>query len=223
MKAKKILFYLLAFILGGCVPVMSLHPLYTKEKVVFDDRLLGSWVDDSDESTWQFNHYDKKEKAYELTFRDNEGKKGSFIAHLVQLKNELFLDVYPSERLWESLEPNEAYVYNSIFLLPLHTFMKIDQLEPTLQIRMMGTDEIKDMLEADPNLIRHEILEERDSQIVLTASTEELQRFMIEHANDENLFGEPSNMKRLQTKEPNEPNDIGPDEAGPKGTEPNEG
>ncbi|MHC4572585.1 MAG: hypothetical protein ACYS76_00390 [Planctomycetota bacterium] len=27
MKTKKLLFYLLAGILGGCVPVMSLHPL----------------------------------------------------------------------------------------------------------------------------------------------------------------------------------------------------
>lgn len=220
MKAKKILFYLLAFLLGGCIPVMSLHPLYTKEKVVFDERLLGSWVDDSDESIWQFNHYDKEEKAYELFLRDKEGKKGSFIAHLVNLENELFLDAYPSERLWESLEPNETYVYNSIFLLPLHTFMKIDQIEPTLQIRIMSTDGIKDMLEADPNLIRHEILKERDSQIVLTASTEELQQFMIEHVNDEGLFGEPSDMRRLV---PEDPNAAEPDQTEPNGTEPNEG
>jgi len=29
--AKKVLFYLLAVLLGGCVPVLSLHSLYTKD------------------------------------------------------------------------------------------------------------------------------------------------------------------------------------------------
>ncbi len=35
-RAKKALFYLLAALLGGCVPVMSLHPLYTEKDVVFE-------------------------------------------------------------------------------------------------------------------------------------------------------------------------------------------
>lgn len=45
MKGKKLLFYSLAAILGGCVPVMSLHPLYTEKDVLFEEKLLGSWVD----------------------------------------------------------------------------------------------------------------------------------------------------------------------------------
>jgi hypothetical protein len=69
---------------------------------------------------------------------------------------------------------------------------------------------MKEMLEANPNLIKHEILEERDSQVLLTASTKELQRFIIEHAKDEGLFDEPSDMKRLEVKEPKEPNAVEP-------------
>ncbi len=34
MRIKKLLFYLLAALLGGCVPVMSLHSLYTEEDEV---------------------------------------------------------------------------------------------------------------------------------------------------------------------------------------------
>jgi len=45
MKTKKLLFYSLAALLGGCVPVMSLHPLYTEKDVLFEEKLLGRWVD----------------------------------------------------------------------------------------------------------------------------------------------------------------------------------
>jgi hypothetical protein len=37
MKTKKVLFYVLAGILAGCVPVMSLHPLYTEQDTVFEE------------------------------------------------------------------------------------------------------------------------------------------------------------------------------------------
>ena len=46
MNTRKLLFYLLAVLLGSCVPVMSLHPLFTKEHLVFEEKLLGTWADD---------------------------------------------------------------------------------------------------------------------------------------------------------------------------------
>ncbi len=46
MNAKKFFFYLLAVLLGSCVPVMSLHPLFNEKDVVFDEKLLGTWVEE---------------------------------------------------------------------------------------------------------------------------------------------------------------------------------
>ena len=69
-------------------------------------------------------------------------------------------------------------------------------------MRVMNPDDVKEMLENDPDLIKHEIVQDR---LVLTASTKELQKFMKAHANDEGLFGEPSKMKRVQPKDPNVP------------------
>ncbi len=90
--------------------------------------------------------------------------------------------------------------------------MKVEQIEPTLQMQMMDPDKIEEMLKSDPNLIKHEIVEER---IVLTASPEELQEFMKKHANDEGLFGEASDLERLEPQDPNEPNDIDPNNIDP--------
>ena len=43
MRTKKILFYCLAALMGGCVPIMSLRPLFTSEDLVFDEKLLGTY------------------------------------------------------------------------------------------------------------------------------------------------------------------------------------
>ena len=48
MKTKMPLFYLLAALLGGCVPIFSINPLYTKNEVVFKPELVGVWADPND-------------------------------------------------------------------------------------------------------------------------------------------------------------------------------
>jgi len=88
-------------------------------------------------------------------------------------------------------------------------------------MRMMSPDTLAKMLKSGPNLIKHEILEEQDRRIVLTASTKELQEFMKKHANDKDLFAEPSNLTRLEPKEPNEPNNTGLNRAEPNQPDPN--
>ena len=218
MKTKKFLFYLLAALLGGCIPVMSLHPLYTKEKeeVVFESKLLGTWVDDSNETMWQFSDANKPEKAYKLIFTDKEGKKGSFVAHLVKLENRLFLDVYPDEMPWNEKDPNKTeWLYNTLFLIPVHTFIKVNGVEPELKLQITDDDEFKKLLKEDPNVIEHTSIEDKP---VLTASTQKLQAFVLKYADDSRVFPEEIVLNRKKTKapqesvkqKPNEPNDIDP-------------
>jgi hypothetical protein len=212
MKTKKFLFYLLAGILGSCVP--SLHPLFTDKDLIFKEELVGVWAEDNSKETWEFKRYnnDDSNKRYKMIYTDEKGKEGRFIAILGKLNDMLFLDLFPES---PELETNDFY---KIHLLGVHTFIKIEQIEPTLQMRTMDHYKMKNILENDPNLVRHEILEDQDSKIVLTASTEKLQQFMIKHANDEGLFGKPSDLEQLKPKEPNKPKDIDPNS-----TEPNEG
>jgi hypothetical protein len=187
-RAKKALFYLLAAILGGCVPVMSLHPLYTEKDVVFEERLLGRWVDDPNkpETIWQFNRIKDPNNAYNLVFSDEEGKKGSFVAHLVKLGSRLFLDVYPSEPPSEIEDPNKLELpYNSFFLIPAHTFIKIDFSGPQLKMWLTNDEEIKKLLEEEPNAVKHTFTEDK---LILTASTKELQKFVIKYADDKRVF-----------------------------------
>ena len=188
MNTKKLLCYMLAVLLGGCVPVISLHPLYTEKDVVVDKKLCGTWIDNSGDSktTWEFERIDDPKNAYKLIFTDEEGMKGSFVAHLVKLKNRLFLDIFPSELPWEPEDPNKMdWPYNSLFLIPAHTFVKIDSIEPQLKLRLTLESKMEELLKENPSAVEHTFVGDR---IVLTASTKKLQAFVLKYADDEKVF-----------------------------------
>jgi len=188
MKTKKFLFYILAVIAGGCVPVLSLHPLYTEKDVVLDKKLYGTWTDDPNdpETTWEFKSIDDPKNAYKLIFTDEDGKKGSFVAHLVKLQDKLFLDIFPSELPWESDDPNKMdWPYNSLFLIPAHTFMKVDSIEPQLKLRLTLESKMEELLKENPSAIEHTSVGDR---IVITESTKKLQAFVLKYADDERVF-----------------------------------
>jgi hypothetical protein len=200
MKIKKLFFYLLAGILGGCIPVMSLNPLFTEKDIAFDEKLIGTWIDDSND-TWQFSDTNKPEKAYELIFTDEKGQKGSFITHLVKLENKLFLDVFPSQMPWDMEDPNKTqWPYDAYFLTPSHTFIKVNETEPQLKLQLTDDDELKKLLEEDPNAIEH--ASNKDQQLILTASTGKLQRFVLKYADDSRVFTKESVLTRKKAEEP---------------------
>ena len=200
MKAGKFLFYIVPLLLGGCVPVLSLYPLYTKEDVVLEKKLLGTWVDDanSPETTWEFNRIDEPENAYKLIFTDEDGKKGSFVAYLLKLQDKLFLDIYPSDLPWEPDDPNKMdWPYNSFFLVPAHTFLRINSIEPQLKMRLALESKIEELLTEDPNAVKHMTIGER---LVLTAPTKELQAFVLKHVDSDELFTDEITLMRKKAK-----------------------
>jgi hypothetical protein len=205
MKVKKALFYLLAGILGSCVPTMSLHQLYNEQDVVFDQKLLGTWVGDSNK-TMKFTWPEKEGKKYRLiyTFVDEDKgseAKGIFTVHLVKLKDKLFLDVFPEEFPGGKFEePDEAkWFYNAFFFTPMHTFAAVDSIEPQLKLRLTDNETIKKFLEKDPNAIKHEMIEDNP---VLTAKTAELQKFVLKYADSNNVFSEELTLSRGNINEP---------------------
>ena len=201
MKTKKILFYLLAALLGGCIPVLSLHPLFNEENVVFDEKLLGTWIEDAN-TTWEFSRAEEPKNAYKLiyTYQEKEDAKeklkGLFIVHLVKLKDNLFLDACPAP--WEQQDPNKIeWAYNTLFLIPGHTFIKINSIEPQLKMLRTDDEKMREFLEVDPNSVKHTVLEDKP---VLTASTNELQAFVLKYADDSRVFSNEIVLVRKKDK-----------------------
>ena len=170
----------------GCFP-QSIHPLYTDKDVVFEEKLIGKWF--SDEGIWEFSEGDEKE--YSLRILEGPGdKEGSYIAHLVKLENMLFMDIYPGEKTLEQLQ--EFY---RIHLLPVHTFAKVECIDGQFKIRFMDAEKVSDLLEENPEILKHERTED---VFVLTDATEKLQEFIVDHI-DEGIFSEDvSEFERLE-------------------------
>jgi len=201
MGTKRLAFFCLAALLAGCVPVVSLHPLFTEENIVFEEKLVGTWVKDPNkpEVTWVFSRLDPSAaegilepwrdqigKFYRLAVTDEDGRKGVFAACLVQLGDRRFLDVLPDRFPSDEQDIEKMKLaYNGFFFLPVHTFIRVDALGERLTIRITDDEQFKELIKADPIAVRHEEVNER---LVLTASTRELQAFVAKYAGDERLF-----------------------------------
>ena len=124
--------------------------------------------------------------------------KGSFVAHLVKLQDKLFLDVYPSELPWEPEDPNKIdWPYNTLFLIPAHTFVKIDSIEPQLKLRLTLESNMEELLKENPDAVKHTFVGER---LVITGSTKELQAFVLKYADDERVFTDQVTLSRKEPK-----------------------
>ncbi|MGA2915775.1 MAG: hypothetical protein ABSE89_07085 [Sedimentisphaerales bacterium] len=181
-KLKIAAFYLLAAILGGCVP--SLHPLFTENDLIFDANLIGTWA--SAEPNERFEFQQTKTKYYECIYIDKDNKSGTFIAGLGKLGNTTYLDIYPSE---PNMMENDFYKSH---LLSTHSFMKIELSKDILKLCSMSPDGTDKLLKSKPNAVKHETLEDDNGRIVLTAPTKELQKFILKYGADKKaeLFGD---------------------------------
>lgn len=171
----------LFFVLLGCVP--SIHSLFTEKDLIFESALVGEWASQNAKETWTLTK--SGEKEYKLVYADEKGGKGEFVVHLLKVEGRLFLDLFPVE---PDLKENAFY---RIHLLPMHTFMRVRQITPTLQVQVLSPDWIKKYLQENPGAIRYEKV---DDNIVLTAQPKELQAFLVKHEKTADAWIESGNM-----------------------------
>ncbi len=186
---------LLLLLLFGCV--RSLHRLYTERDLVFRPELVGVWSEQGESSTWTFRQ--GSEKSYQLRYVEGgSGPSGTsrrllkndtafFDAHLVQLREHLFLDLFPS-RL--DVSTNLCMVH----MLPVHTIWKVVLKEGEVEMAMLDQEWLQDLAERGLLKIGYERV---DGEIVLTAPTAELQEFVVAYAEEPRAFLAPARLKRI--------------------------
>ena len=183
MRTMKILLtFGIALLISGCLQP-SLHPLFTEKDLVFDPALIGAWVGENEKETWILQK--AGDHTYDL-FYEGERDSAKFEAHLVRLGKFEFLDIYPEE-------PDIKNGFYKSHLILAHTFSRIWRDGDTLRTAMLNPDWLKDMIARKKLKIAHERLHD---WIVLTASTKELQKFILKYAEDVNAFPDPAEFHR---------------------------
>lgn len=169
-----------AILLAACIP--SVNPFYTDNDVVFDSHLVGGWQEKSESgdrpNTWAFEQ--STNKGFDLTVTEG-GKTGKFSAHLFKLNDAQFLDLIPADCDYAS---NQADLV-AFSMFPGHLLMRVAQIEPELKMAACDYDWLEKYLETNSTAIAHHAEGER---IILTDSTQNLQKFLLNHLGTNELF-----------------------------------
>ena len=162
---------------AACVP--SLYPLYTDEDLVFDPAVVGTWIeDDDDDATWTLEERSSG-PGYRLTIVEDD-ERMRFDARLVQLGDYRFLDIYPEED-----SPDD---FLGSHFVAAHTFWKLSVEDETMRLVGLDPDWLEDGLEDGTLQVTHSRWGHDRDDILLTATTSELQRLVVAYAEDAEAF-----------------------------------
>lgn len=187
---KKIILpvFALAALLAACVP--SVNPFYTTKDVVTDPRLAGIWAEDEDKdspATWKFET--TTNDAYAVAVTEDKDKSGKFEGHLFKLAAEFFLDLTPTECNYAT---NQAGIVG-VAMIPGHLLVRVKFTEKKLSLALCDPDWIKKFLEKNPSALAHRVV---DGGVILTAETGALQKFVVKHLGEDELFSKGGDYRR---------------------------
>ena len=158
---------------------ISLNPLFERHDLVFDQRVLGAWID-SDGDTWTF--FPHGDQGYRLVYME-DGRAGVFEARLGQLGNSMFLDIC-------SQESQHLDGLSELLLLSTHVFFKVEVEQDRITLQNF-TDRADNVLTA----ISHT---RTSDYVLLTDSTPNMQAAALELESDPAVFDDPIVLSRVR-------------------------
>lgn len=187
----------------GCVAAPTLYPLYDKSVAATDDRIVGRW-DGVDQPDANQKPSEKQKKADNknnccwtvqkdgdayLSLLDSTDDKQIWVSklHLLKLGDAMFFDA-------ESGDVNYSSTTKvSMPMLKAHAIGRIWIEKDALRVEMLSDDWLRDSAKnGAPELS----FVEPDKQLVVTATTAQLQAFALKYANDAKVFSEEMKFTR---------------------------
>lgn len=187
MKTRNvILIGILGLLLSSCL-VKSLHPFFKESDVIYKPELLGTFLD-QDSATWIIKQHvyskgfmkgDTADNSYLVEMIDEDGVQSNFNVHMFALKGEHYLDFFPvSDDRFDDLA--------GYHMVPVHSLARIEIVShDELVITWFDEDWLSKLFEENRVKISHEVIQVGDydetKEYVLTASTDELQKFIMKY------------------------------------------
>lgn len=182
---------LVALLLGGCV--RSLQPVLKPEQVVKMPEIAGKWVSIKNEK--EGLDVTPADDGFKVTYRSEKGEPGQYVARIGRIGDLLIADVMPAE-------PSEKSGSEMILMVPVHTVFIITQTSPQLAGRTLDYNWFKDYVPQHPDELA---TTKSDSELLITATTEQIQQFVTKHVQDEKAWTEESVFMRPPATQPAAP------------------
>ena len=191
-KLKSVIIIGIVLLLHSCI-VKSIRPFYVKEHIKFNEKLLGNWTSGKSSTweivsfieAWEKDNEDNKElteeekegyelykEAYIINYTSSE-KEAFFLAMPFMVGEHLFLDFTPFD-----FEDSGINGLAAQHLLKTHTVTYVDfQDDGSIKLKWLDESVVKNLIKEKKLRIKHEKTG-IDEDFVLTASSEELYRFL---------------------------------------------
>jgi hypothetical protein len=191
MKTRNVILVgILAILLSSCL-VKSLHPFFKESDVLYKPELLGTFLDE-DSATWKIKQHvfskgfmkgDTSDHSYLVEMIDEDGVQSNFNVHLFKLNGDHYLDFFPVDN--DRFDDLAGY-----HMVPVHSLARIDIVsDDELVITWFDEDWLGKLFEENRVKISHEVIQVGDyketKEYVLTASTAELQKFIVKYGQQE--------------------------------------
>ena len=174
-----VIFLAVSFV--GC-PARSIFPLFAQKDLVFDAKLLGTWTGSDQKNSFAWER--SGEKDYKVTVKEiaESGKTGETTTYIVQvgrIGKYMFADSYPSDG------------HNDHHFIPTHIISKIIYDANGLAFSSLESDRLRELIDQGTLTVSHVT---RGSDIILTAPSAELQKVILQLADDEKAFPKPEQL-----------------------------
>jgi hypothetical protein len=193
MKTQTSCLLLTTLLLAGCWQ-KSMNPFYTDMDLVSEPKLAGTWTEpkdpnsSTDENSTIWTFAEAGSQRFNLVIRDKE-EKHEYDARVFQLDGNRFLDIVSQSR--------------AVSTMPAHHLFRVAELRAELKLAPLNMDWMQKWLHQHPGSLAHiavvdpEHRDKRDKdELVLTADTKALQKFVREHMNDKDFFADATVLKK---------------------------
>jgi hypothetical protein len=176
----------IAALMSSACLVVSLQPVYEPDTIAFDPALLGPWIASDDGTTVSFERAEWH--SYHVTIEERDDRT-RLSARLTRVGEQLYLDVSPLDGA--DVAP---------LLLPVHGLYRIELGGDELLLSELSYEHferiVKERTSGLPMVV------DARKNVVITASTSELRRWLVAHAADEGLFAVPTTLRRKAAASP---------------------
>jgi hypothetical protein len=189
MKHFKVIALIAAMACMSSCLVSSLHPFFKKDDKRFDPLMVGQWLD-TDSCLWvieanktseSFMGPEKHDSSYRVTYYEEEdGPPSKLVGTLFSVKGVDYVDFTP--------DPDEDHCMVDMTCfhhVPVHTLARVQYNKDSIMLFWYGDEWLNELFEEKRIRIKHEKVAGLGyDRHVLTADTDELQKFIRKFAND---------------------------------------